>query len=213
VKGVTGIAQQSTSPYTKYTQVLKNVELNSEVVALSNSCFSANTNIQNIVCSAVTTIGQYSFAFCSNLSNIVLPNGLTVFTVNAMPYCMKLAQIEIPSTVTEIGSTAFYYDRYLQSVIIPSTVTNIGSSAFSYCASLEEVHCQAIAPPTIGNNVFFGLPNNFIIYVPVGAAETYKAASRWSTYADHIVEEGQTLSMAALRRIQAEKDDNGEEMR
>jgi hypothetical protein len=61
--------------------------------------------------------------------------------------------------------------------------------------------------------VFFGLPNNFIIYVPVGAAETYKAASGWSSYADHILEEGQTPNRMMLAKFNEETDEPQDDMR
>lgn len=64
-----------------------------------------------------------------------------------------------------------------------------------------EIHCQAQTPPTLGGEVFTAVLGNYIIYVPVGTAETYKAASGWSTYADHILEEGQTPNRMMLAKF------------
>jgi hypothetical protein len=55
--------------------------------------------------------------------------------------------------------------------------------------------------------VFTGLPSNYIIYVPVGYAETYKSASGWSSYADHILEEGQTPNRMMLAKFNSAKTD------
>jgi hypothetical protein len=69
------------------------------------------------------------------------------------------------------------------------------------CYALEVIHIEATTPPTLGGgNVFTGLPSNYIIYVPVGYAETYKSASGWLNYADHILEEGQTPNRLMLSK-------------
>ena len=125
----------------------------------------------------------------------------------------SIKNITLPSSLTTLGISAFTQCVGLTSITLPSTITTLNNSALQACYSLLEVHCQATTPPTLGNNVFLGLPSDWLCYVPVGTGDTYKAAEGWSSYSDHILEEGQSLSMAALRRIQAEKNDNGEEMR
>lgn len=62
----------------------------------------------------VTSIGNYAFAECDTLTNIV-----------------------IPESVTNIGFRAFYYCDSLKSIIIPNSVISIGVSAFDYCDSLN----------------------------------------------------------------------------
>jgi hypothetical protein len=61
------------------------------------------------------------------------------------------------------------------------------------------------------------LPSNFVIYVPVGYGETYKAAAGWSAYADHILEEGQTVTRAMKAKfektVETDTDTDTEEMR
>jgi hypothetical protein len=79
-------------------------------------------------------------------------------------------------------------------------VSSINNSAFNSCLSLATIHVKPTTPPTFGTNVFSGLPSKFIIYVPVGYGDTYKSATGWSTYADHILEEGQTRSRAMLSK-------------
>ena len=53
--------------------------------------------------------------------------------------------------------------------------------------------------------MFFSLPSNYIIYGPVGYAETYKSASGWSAYSDHILEEGQQPNRAMLAKFNSAK--------
>ena len=108
----------------------------------------------------ITSIGIYSFAYCSSLTSIDIPNGMT-----------------------SIGERAFNKCTSLTSVTIPSSVTSIESSAFSSCSVLTSVTVEATTPPTLGTNVFNGTSENLVIYVPAGSVDTYKSASGWSTYA------------------------------
>ena len=194
VKGVTGIAQQFFIPLdsTNYMYCLKYAELSNEV----------------------TTFTQYAFRFCVALQKITYSDAITNFSNSTFSGCSSLrTSLTLPESLTVISNSLFYYCFGLQEITIKSNIATIEGYVFGYCTNLKAIHIQATTPPTLGNYVFMSMPNNYIIYVPVGYGDTYKAASGWSTYADHIVEEGQSLSMAALRRIQAEKNDNGEEMR
>jgi hypothetical protein len=95
----------------------------------------------------------------------------------------------------------------IREITIPTNVVSIGNSVFQYCGALAEIHVEATTPPTLGTNVFGGIASNYIIYVPVGYAETYKAASGWSAYADHILEEGQTPNRMMLAKFNSAKTD------
>ena len=114
--------------------------------------------------------------------------------------------------MTSTPSGLFNQCVSLYNVVLPSTITHLGDSTFNYCLSPFTLHLKATTPPTLGTYVFLSVPANLIIYVPVGTAETYKAASGWSTYADHILEEGQTPNRAMLAKFNSENTDN-EEMR
>ena len=103
--------------------------------------------------------------------------------------CTSLTNINIPNSVTSIESNAFSSCTSLTSIIIPDGVTNIGGYAFNGCMYMKEYHIKPTTPPTLGTNVFTGIPSDCIIYVPVGTSDTYKAAENWSTYADYIQEE------------------------
>lgn len=67
----------------------------------------------------VTSIGDWTFFMCDNLTSIT-----------------------IPSNVTSIGGQSFSGCRTLESVIIPKDVTSIGESAFSGCSKLTSITFQ-----------------------------------------------------------------------
>jgi hypothetical protein len=206
VKGVTGINRQQNSPYVgAYLSVLKYVELNSEIVSCATNTFVFCVKLQSITFNGLSAIPQGFLFNATNVTSISIPNGITVIPQNFARNGYSLASITIPNNLTSINSDAFYYCVSLTSVIIPSTVTEIGSTAFASCNSLNIIHIQATTPPTLGTNVFSNIASNFIIYVPVGYAETYKAAAGWSTYADHILEDGQTPNRMMLAKFNSTK--------
>ena len=212
-KGVTGIADQHSAPYTSYVYALTNVELANEVVTFSESAFHNCVSIRSVVAYGNVS-GAFSwFDFCGALRYADFSN-VTNFSNSAFYRCASLETIKIDSAVT-IGVSAFNLAVCLRNIIIPSTITSISGSAFRYCWSLQEIHVQATTPPTLGTYVFDGLPYDFIIYVPQGTGETYKAAAGWSAYSDHILEEGETVTKAMLSRLAKEAkaiEENGEEM-
>lgn len=47
------------------------------------------------------------FAFCQNLTNITIPNSVTVISNDVFALCSSLTDVIIPNSVTSIGSYAF----------------------------------------------------------------------------------------------------------
>lgn len=214
VKGVTGICnQQGLQPFRgAYFSVLKYVELNNEVTTTVNVAFRYCTGIKNIITdSALTSIGASSYQFCTSLQSTVIPDGITALASGVYASCINLLSAVLPTGLTSIGLNCFNTCISLTSITIPSTVTEIGGTAFSSCYSLSEIHCQPTTPPTIGVNTFYSLPSDYIIYVPAGTGDTYKAASGWSNYADHILEEGQTPNRAMLAKLDSAEPGEEEE--
>lgn len=89
--------------------------------------------------SNVTSIGNYAFTDCVNLTKVSVPSGLTTIGINAFKKCKVLADITIPANVTSIGEGAFQGCRGLKEITISSGVTSIGKSAFEGCAGVSDV--------------------------------------------------------------------------
>lgn len=87
----------------------------------------------------VTTIGNYAFRFCGNLTNITIPDSVTTIGDSAFRSCVSLTNITIPDSVTTIGEETFYYCSGLTEIIIPKNVWRIGNSAFGECKSLVNI--------------------------------------------------------------------------
>ena len=123
---------------------------------------------------SVTSIGEYTFSYCSSLTSVTIGNSVTSIGENAFRQCSSLTSITIPNSVTSIGVNAFYYCTSLTSITIPNSVTSIGSCAFSGCDNIKTMvvrsgntvydsrnNCNAIIE-TATNTLIAGCQNTII---------------------------------------------------
>ena len=87
----------------------------------------------------VTDIGGRAFAFCTKLSGIELPEELTSIEDEIFRGCESLTSINIPNGVTVIKEWAFRSSG-LTSVTIPNSVMSIEPYAFSICKNMQEFY-------------------------------------------------------------------------
>lgn len=83
------------------------------------------------VCQGTTNVADGAFEYCTNLTEVILPNSLRVIGANAFENCDGLQDIVIPEGVTTIGNEAFYWCENLKNVQIPTSVKYIGQDAFA----------------------------------------------------------------------------------
>ena len=160
------------------------------VTSIGEGAFSNCTSLTSIEIPAkVTSIGDNAFEFCTSLTNINIPASVTSIGDNAFEFCTSLTNINIPASVTSIGDGAFYDCESLTSITIPASVMSIGEDAFAYCTSLLYLTLNSETPPTLGDDAFDGCTALYAIIVPLGKAETYKAADDWKDYADKICDD------------------------
>ena len=101
--------------------------------------FAYCTNLTEITIPEGTVIGKYAFYNCSSLTSITIPEGTAEIDKYTFFGCRNLSSITIPEGVTSIGNNAFYTCDGLTSVSLPSTLTSIGEYAFFYCSSLTSI--------------------------------------------------------------------------
>ncbi len=93
----------------------------------------------------VTSIGNYAFEYCSDLTSVEIPNSVTSIEWSAFYGCSGLTSVEIPNSVTSIGGQAFIGCSGLTSIKIGKGVTIIGVMAFRDCDELTSVYIEDIA--------------------------------------------------------------------
>jgi hypothetical protein len=121
---------------------------------------------------AVTKIGGYVFQSKSDLTGVIIPDGVTTIGENAFADCANLASVTLPSSVTLIMSGAFYFCPKLTTISIPSSVNEIQYNAFSNCSKLASVYFLRNTPPTFGDPTpFGGIATGAKGYYPTTAVE------------------------------------------
>lgn len=144
-------------------QSVESVVFGDRVSVIPSKLFTGFTKIKKIIIPGnVASIGEQTFASCTNLAEVTLNEGLKKISSKCFFECTSLKEIIIPSTVTEIQSYAFrdcsslsrvalpdkleeiqngcFYDcTSLDNVVIPSSVTTIWNSAFLRCANLSNL--------------------------------------------------------------------------
>ena len=109
-------------------------------------------------------IGEYAFAYCSGLTSLTLPVG-----------------------ITSIGEFAFSGCSGLTSLTLPAGITSIGEFAFSYCSGLTSIYVYAEKVPRIGRYAFEGCASRkCTLYVPKGTYDNYRLSELG--YFENIVE-------------------------
>ena len=121
-------------------ELIKEVIICDGVTSISDFAFSNCTNLTRVTISdTVTSIGAQAFFECQNLTNINIPDTVTSIGEMAFHTCVNLKNITIPDSVTYLGNGAFVGCSSLESVIIPGSVTKVEKNTFAICRNLKKV--------------------------------------------------------------------------
>lgn len=155
--GVTSIGQCAFSRFAKLTHVdiadsvisigwdafyycssLTNITVPQSVTYIDANAFESCTNLSSITLSTnnITSIRPYTFSGCSELSSIVIPDGVTSIQLGAFSNCTKLTSITIPSSVISIGSNVFDGCTRLNDIRYSGTSESVISALSDYVPTL-----------------------------------------------------------------------------
>ncbi|MBO4429375.1 MAG: leucine-rich repeat protein, partial [Clostridia bacterium] len=93
-----------------------------------------------VIPEGVTSIGNYAFAYCEELTSVTFPSTLESIGDESFSYCRDLTSVTLPEGVSEIGQQAFQYCSKISSVTLPSTLKSIKTHAFYSCAGLKDIY-------------------------------------------------------------------------
>ena len=135
--------------------------------------------------SSLTTLGKETFSGCTNITISSFPPNLSSIPTSCFSSCNNITSLTFHSGITSIDSSAFNGSINLTFVDLSSAITSVGNAAFAVnWKSGSIVICRAVNPPTLGSNALGTNFSNLTIYVPDDSVDTYKAAKKWSVYAD-----------------------------
>lgn len=192
---------------------LESIKLPASLETLGEMAFYNCSALKSVEMSArgISTLESQTFAHCSSLTYVTLPDDLTKIGSSAFWECTSLRTLGLPQSLAEIDKNAFVDCHSLETLRLPASVQSIGDYAFQRCYKLTHIACDATTPPAMGRYVFDGighdvdiehqaparrlaptadgdgetLPANVekvTIYVPAGSVEAYKAADEWKQF-------------------------------
>ena len=136
---------------------------------------------------SITEVREYAF-YESSLNDIILSNDITSIADYAFFRCEDLTTITIPDNVTKIGKYVFYGCSKIQTVTIPNLITSIGEGAFCEI-HLRNVYCKPITPPNVSISTYgdyiFSNYTDMIIYVPKSSLNAYCTTKGWGYHKDY----------------------------
>ena len=149
----TNITTGGLSTYSFDSEGLYDVEIELSDSDMKDIQFAETPLISIEIGDGITSIGEYTFAYCSSLTDVTIGTGITSISSGAFEDCSGLTSIVIPDSVTEIGEYAFSSCSGLTGITIPDSVTTIGNNAFQNCSKLTSITIPD-SVIRIGNSAF-----------------------------------------------------------
>ena len=133
---------------------------------IATNAFSGCGNLTDVtIPEGVTIIGDGAFRDCGKLTRIAVPKGVISIGSGAFYGCGKLTSIAVPKGVISIGSSAFYGCTKLASITIPQGVTSISMGCFRNCSSLKSITIPD-SVTSIENEAFYGCSSLASVTIP-----------------------------------------------
>ena len=112
-------------------------------------------------------IGSHAFSYCSGLTSLNLPAGITEIQNDAFYGCSGLTSLNLPDGITSIGDCAFIDCSGLTSLNLPAGITKIGWHAFDGCSGLTSLNLPD-GITSIGIGAFYGCRRLTSLTLPDG---------------------------------------------
>lgn len=132
-------------------------QFNGPVTKIGAGAFRGITELTSIIIpDGVTIIEDEAFKECTALTSAIIGNGVTSIGKKAFESCTSLTSITIPDNVGHIGDAAFGRCHSLALATIGKGIKDIGPSAFMECNDLGiHVIFTSSEPPVLGPSSFF----------------------------------------------------------
>lgn len=131
----------------------------------------------------LTTIEGWAFQG-SSIKSIDLPDTITSLGELSFRFCTELEHVRLSNGLTEIPRQTFSSCTKLKKLVIPSNVKTIHFLALVWAYGLGIVVMQSAVPPEIVGKTIVGGSNygNITFYVPNGSLSSYKNSPGWKCF-------------------------------
>lgn len=169
-------------------ETVSELTLPETVRVIANQACMEHTALRSVAMTSYTGyVGEKSFLGCTNLSDVILPNGVKDVGDYAFAGCAA-TRIVVPATVLSVGVGAFMNCAALEQVVLWNGILRIGSNAFLGCSAVEQISIPDSATH-LGSGVFRKCSN--LQKVVVG--------SRITDIPDYAFQECTSLSSVTIR--------------
>lgn len=116
--------------------ILRNVNIQQAIIDNQNYGL-----FELVVPSSVCRLDSFciSLDFHQQITNIVIPEGVSVIPGYFLNGGWNLRSISLPSTIRRIEKSAFYNCNQLEKIVFPDGLEYIGRSAFALCKNLKKI--------------------------------------------------------------------------
>ena len=147
---------ETVAPWTDLAADIKAVVVEEGVTSIGNFAFVNCANLTTVsLPDSLTEVGESAFRNCGALSTVDFGTGLEMVNGYAFMNCHNLTSADLGDKVEIIGNSAFFACSNLAEVNLGQSLLGINTLAFSECTSLTEI----VMPDTLtalGSDVFNG---------------------------------------------------------
>lgn len=115
----------------------------------------------------ITSIKDYTFSGCKNLTSVIIPEGITEIPEGCFENCPDLVRIVLPKHIRSIGKYAFKGCSSLSEITIPEGIEIIPNGCFENCSGLVSINLPA-SLKKLGQNAFKGCQRLYKVVIPEG---------------------------------------------
>ncbi len=127
-------------PWGKYSNAISRVVIDGGVTSIGNYAFYDCENITDItIPEGLIRIGTCAFGNCRNLTDVVIPSSVTCMESGAFMDCISLTKIEIPSGINTISDGILMGCSGLKNIKSPDSVKRVEEFAFCGCYGLTDM--------------------------------------------------------------------------
>ncbi len=115
--------------------------------------------LKKVTLTNTETLPAYAFAWCDNLTEVVLPDNLKKIGSYAFSDCDDISQVTIPESVKEIGSHCFDSCDGITEVFPMGSLNTIPEYAFNNCSAFTDISILPETISIIGKGAFANCKN------------------------------------------------------